>query len=165
MPRKRIIAPRLPWLSPEGYVIPSKLPLDPILAQAVSEDEQKSRHALNVLRMIHGDGRMEAGIFLLGLFAQAPDDWERRQQLVEALAGFATEGCARVLFSEFQRVKSSNSTRRYLGAVIQVLSRFPSELVQERFEALAEDTSFSYRMREKFRRAAGEMSDLDEFDF
>ena len=50
-----------------------------------------------------------------------------------------------------KRVKSSNTTRRYLGAVIKVLSDMPSELNEEGFRTLAEDRSFSPKMRDKFR--------------
>ena len=46
---------------------------------------------------------------------------------------------------------SSNTTRRYLGAVIKVLSDMPSELIEEGFRTLAEDRSFSPKMRDKFR--------------
>jgi hypothetical protein len=48
-------------------------------------------------------------------------------------------------------LKSSNTKRQYLAAVIKVLAAMPSELVQEGFTPLANDTSFSQRMRTKFR--------------
>jgi hypothetical protein len=50
-----------------------------------------------------------------------------------------------------KRVKSSNTTRRYMETLIKVLSRMPLELVKEGFEALAEDKLFSPKMRDKFR--------------
>jgi hypothetical protein len=67
------------------------------------------------------------------------------------MRGIDTKPCAELLFEELKRVRSSNTTRRYLGAVIKVLSAMPSELVEEGFEALAEGKSFSYKMRDKFR--------------
>lgn len=145
--------PRPPWLTPEGYVEPTKLPIESFLVQALSDDEEKSRNGIGILRMMQQYGRVDAGIFLLGLFVNATDDWGKRIRLVEALNGFRTEGCARVLFGELKRVKSSNTTRIYLGEVIKALSRFPPELVQAGFEELANDQSFSYRMRDKFRMA------------
>lgn len=151
MKTKRIPGPRPPWLTADGYLDPSRLPLDPYLDQAVSEDEKKSRNGIGILSMMHGHGRREAGIFLVGLLVHAPDDWEKRIRIVEALHEFKTEGCARVLFGELKRVKNSNTTRKYLDAVIKALSWFPPELVRARFEELAEDQSFSYRMREKLR--------------
>jgi hypothetical protein len=66
------------------------------------------------------------------------------------MTGFHTRPCADLLFSELKRVKSSNTTRRYLGAVIKALSFMPSELIKEGFEKLAEDRSFSPKMRDKF---------------
>ena len=63
-----------------------------------------------------------------------------------------------------KRVKSSNTTRRYLGAVIKVLSTMPSEFIEEGFETLAEDRTFSPKMREKF-GAVLENRLLDEDDW
>jgi hypothetical protein len=140
-------------LTAEGYLDPAKLPIESFLVEAMSDDEEKSRNGISILRMMQQHGRVDAGIFLLGMFVNAPDDWETRIRLVEALGGFYTEGCARVLFGELKRVKSSNTTRIYLGAVIKALSRFPPELAQAGFEELADDQSFSYRMRDKFRMA------------
>lgn len=55
---------------------------------------------------------------------------------------------------------SSNTTRRYLAAVLDVLARMPRELVAQEFELLSEDTRFSSRMRERFRLAAdGQLAD------
>ncbi len=79
------------------------------------------------------------------------DNWEKRISIVEAMRGIDTKPRADLLFAELRRVKSSNTTRRYLGAVIKVLATLPSELVEEGFEALAEDKSFSPKMRDKFR--------------
>jgi len=42
-------------------------------------------------------------------------------------------------------------TTVYLGAVIKVLSSMPSELVEDGFQTLAEDRSFSPKMRDRFR--------------
>ena len=67
------------------------------------------------------------------------------------MKGINTKPCADLLFSELKRVKSSNTTRRYLATVIKVLSSMPSELIEAGFRALAEDSSFSPKMREKFR--------------
>jgi hypothetical protein len=100
---------------------------------------------------MYSHGRTEAGVFLMGLLVNCEDNWEKRISIVEAMRGIETKPCAELLFAELKRVKSSNTTRRYLGAVIKVLSAMPSELVEDGFEALAEDKSFSYKMRDKFR--------------
>jgi hypothetical protein len=76
--------------------------------------------------------------------------------VVEAMRWINTKPCADLLFSELRRVKSSNTPRRYLGAVIKVLAAMPWELVEEGFESLSEDKSFSPKMRDKFREVLGE---------
>jgi len=45
--------------------------------------------------------------------------------------------------------------------VIETLARFPREMVEEGFDALAADRSFSYRMRKKFAGAARPAADDD----
>jgi hypothetical protein len=40
--------------------------------------------------------------------------------IVEVMTGIHTKPCADLLFGELKRVKSSNTTRRYLAAVIKV---------------------------------------------
>jgi hypothetical protein len=141
----------LPWITEEGYFDPGKLPIDSALKRALSDDDQEFRSGWNVLRSMCGHGRPEVAIFLMGLLVNCEDNWERRISIVEAMAGIDTKPCADALFSELRRVKSSNTTRRYLGAVIKVLATMPSELVEEGFEALAEDKTFSPKMRDKFR--------------
>jgi hypothetical protein len=153
---------RVPWITKEGYFDPSKLPIDGVLKQALSADDQKFREALRTLNMMQNHGRKEAGVQLLGLLATCDDRWERRISIVEALEGFNTKGCADFLFGELKRVKSSNTTRRYLGAVIKVLTRMPPELVEDGFESLAEDKSFSPKMRAKFRAVLEPPSWLDD---
>ena len=142
---------QFPWITKEGYFDPGKFPTDSVLKQALSDNDQEVRSALNLLSSMYGHGRTEAGIFLMGLLVNCEDNWEKRISIVEAMRGIDTKPCAELLFAELKRVKSSNTTRRYLGAVIKVLSAMPSELVEEGFEALAEDKSFSYKMRDKFR--------------
>jgi hypothetical protein len=66
------------------------------------------------------------------------------------LRGIKTKPCVDLLFGELKRVKSSNTTRRYLATVIDVLASMPKELIRQGFESLAEDRSFSPKMRDKF---------------
>jgi len=67
------------------------------------------------------------------------------------MKGIDTKPCADLLFSELKRIKSSNTTRRYLATVIEALSSMPTELIEDVFQTLAEDRSFSPKMRDKFR--------------
>ena len=141
----------VPWITKEGYFDPAKFPIDNVLKQALSEDDQEFRTGLNVLSSMCGYGRTEAGVFLMGVLLNCDDNWEKRITIVEAMKFIHTKPCADLLFGELKRVKSSNTTRRYLATVIKVLSSMPSELIEEGFEALAEDKSFSPKMRDKFR--------------
>jgi hypothetical protein len=143
----------VPWITKEGYFDPGKYPIDGALKQALSDDDHEFRSGLNLLSSMHSHGRTEAGIFLMGLLVNCEDSWEKRINIVEVMTSIKTKPCADLLFEELKRVKSSNTTRRYLGAVIKVLSTMPTDLVEERFEALAEDKTFSPKMRDKFRAA------------
>ena len=140
---------KVPWIAEEGFD-PAKFPIDGVLKQALSEDEREFHSGLTMLGSMYSHGREEAAIFLLGLLVTCRDDWKRRTAIVDALRGVETASCANTLFNELKRVKSTNTTRRYLAAVINVLASMPLELVQSGFEALANDKSFSYKMRNKF---------------
>lgn len=150
---------KVPWITSKGFIDLGKFPIDEVLKQAISTDEAEFRTGLAMLRSMYGHKRKEAGIFLLGLFVSCDDNWEKRNALVEALQGVNTQACADVLFQEFRRVKSSNTTRRYLGTVLRVLAQMPKELIEDGFEELANDGSFSQKMRAKFRAVLDQGSD------
>jgi hypothetical protein len=153
----------VPWITEDGYLDLTRVPLDGILKQAVSPDLHEAAKAWYTLRSIHERGRVEAGVFLLGLLVNTLDDWERRTRIVEALRGFATAGCAAVLFGELRRVKSSNTTRRYLDTVLKTLASMPRELVEEGFEELLQQPGFSPRMRAKFRAVLAELCGVHDW--
>jgi hypothetical protein len=142
---------RPPWLNERGEILPERLPLDSTLAQAISSDKRECREAVRVLGMMQQSGRVEAGIYLMGLLAGAPDDWESRTAIVEALHGFDIEGCTRLLFCELRAVKGSNTTRRYRDAVLKTLAALPVESTRAGFMAMLEDPTCSQRTREKVR--------------
>ena len=150
------------WISKDGDLDLAQFPIDGTLKQALSGDMHKFRSGLNLLQGMYGSGRDEAGIFLLGLLVACNDDLERRGLIVEALEGVNTKACADLLFAELQRVKSSNTTRRYLATVIKVLTSMPVELIQDGFRVLADDKSFSPKMRAKFEEARGGNRNFEE---
>ena len=153
----------VPWVTKEGYFDPTQFPIDSVLKQALSDDGQQFRSGLSLLRSMVGYGRTEAGVFLFGLLVNCDNNWEKRISIVEAMMGIHTKPCADLLFGELKRVKSSNTTRRYLAAAIKVLSSMPSELIEEGFQALAEDKTFSPKMRDKF-RAVVEKRLFDDYE-
>lgn len=160
--------PSVPWLTEKGVDL-SLMPLDSALKKAVDPDREKSRDAIVLLGSACHAGRTDAGVFLMGLLVSTPDtDLERRSDILQALRFHPTPPCTALLFGELRRVKSSNTTRKYLDEVIDALRRFPREIVEDGFDDLAADTSFTPRMREKFRRAAGHVIDrrgADEDDY
>ena len=139
-----------PWITKDGYFDVTKFPIDSILAQIQREDEESFLGALSILQSMQLHGRQEAGIFLMGFLANLSDDWEKRIEVVKAIKGFHALGCANLLFSEMKRVKSSNTTRRYLNTVLEALADMPLHLIKSGFEELLRDKGFSYRMKNKF---------------
>ncbi len=79
---------------------------------------------------------------------------ERRGLIVEALQGVNTKACADLLFAELKRVKKLQYHEAVLGDGHQVRAGLHAlELIQEGFTSLANDNSFSYKMRAKFEEA------------
>lgn len=149
--------PKVPWITEEGYLDLTRLPLDSLVRQALSSDPQEAGRAWRTLGSMQQSGCREAGVFLLGLLACLPDAWDRRTVLVKCLKGFREPGCVAYLFGELKRVKGSNTTRRYLDAVLETLASLPRELVEEGFEELIEESGFSPLMRVKFRAILDEL--------
>jgi hypothetical protein len=141
---------RLPGITEDGFPDPAQFPIDPVLKQALSDDRQEFHSAVSLLRSMYNYERAEAGVFLIGLLLTCGDNWEKRRAVATALYDVQTEVCVNALFGELKRVKNTNSTRRYLNEVIDVLSCMPPALVRPGFEELAKDKSLTPRMRAKF---------------
>ena len=144
----------VPWITAEGTLDCSKFPIDVPIRQCLDPSSEKFGHGCRFLGSMVSRGRVDAGIFLLGLLRYYEEDLSAMTMVVESLAEFQDPRCAAALFGELHRVPSSNKTRRYLDIVIKSLTRLPADMVQERFRALSRETAFSYKMRAKFRDAA-----------
>jgi hypothetical protein len=142
---------KISWITNDGFFDPAKFPIDDILKQAVGNNERHFRSALIMLQSMCDHGRKEAGVFLLGMLVTWEDNWEQRIAIVDALNVVETEACVDLLFRELKRVKSSNTTRKYLTAILKVLMKMPSELVLPGFRSLCNDNFFTPRMRHKFK--------------
>jgi len=147
----------IPWLAEDGSLDPARFPIEGLLQQALDRDDGNFRTACTMLQSLCSHGRSEAGVYLLGLLCFYQGDLERLAVIVESLAAFRAPQSAAALFGELRRVKSDNSTRGYLAVVLRTLLRFPPELVEDGLSVLAEDRSFSIKMRQKFRVAAEEL--------
>ncbi len=157
------LTPRPAWLTPQGHIDLQKFPIEPALRQSLDEEERSFYSGVGFLRSMVSGGRLEAGVYLLGLLRHYADDLERLKVVANALGEFRTRQAVSALVSEFYRIESSNRTRGYLNEVLKALSRFPRSLAQEPLLNLAEDGRFSYRMKRKFEDLAGELSDREEF--
>lgn len=141
----------VPWITADGYFDPGKFPMDPVVLQTLSSDDHEFRAGCRMLGGMLNFNRPEAGVHLLGLLTYYAGDLKRLEVLVEQLSQFHHKAAADALLAEFRRVKSSNTTRRYLSCVLRSLSYFPGRLVEAGLEELATDTSFSPKLRAKFR--------------
>jgi hypothetical protein len=129
-----------------------------VLKQALSDDRREFHSAVSLLRSMYNYDRKEAGVFLIGLLLTSGDNWEKRRAIATALYDVQNEVCVNVLFGELKRVKNTNSTRRYLNEVIDVLSCMPPPLVLPGLEELAADTSLTPRMRAKVESVRGDLA-------
>ena len=138
------------WITKDGFLDPLKLPLAPILSQALHEEEEMFRTGCTVLSTIASRGGREAGVFLLGLLAYYRARPDRLVRVVSALSSFPTPITVEALAGELYRVDSTNATRGYLAEVLGALTRLPRELWEAKLSDMAQDNHFSPRWRRKF---------------
>ncbi len=136
-----------PWLTERGIDL-SRVPIDSILLQAVSPVDEEFRSGCSLLRSMSYAGRVEAGVFLLGLIRYYPEDYARLTLIAEALASFPVVATVDTLASELRRVKGSSSTRRYLRRIIDTLAYFPAKLVEDQVQSLSTDPQIGVRIRQ-----------------
>ena len=136
-----------PWLTERGIDL-SRVPIDSILRQALSPEDDKFHSGCALLSSMSSAGRVEAGVFLLGLLQHYREDVARLTELAKALSSFPTAATVDALSSELRRVKGSSSTRRYLRRIIDTLEYFPEKLVQEQIQSLSTDPKIGVRSRQ-----------------
>lgn len=146
----------VPWITSTGSIDIAKLPIEPILEQAVGcvgvpdEFRQELRSACFVLTTMASGGRAEAGVFLCGLLGFYADDVDKKMVVVEALGRLECRQAADVLFGELDRIVSSASTRVYIAAVLKALRNLPEDLTVPGFQRMLGDKKWSYKMKDKF---------------
>ena len=146
----KIPVAEVPWLTERGLDL-SRLPIDSILRQALSPNEEQFRTGCSLLGSMSHVGRVEAGVFLLGLLRQYRDDYGRLTLIAEALWSFPTVATVDALASELRRVKGSSSTRGYLRRIIDTFEQFPAQLVEEQIQELSSDPQVGARFRQRLR--------------
>ncbi|MBI3373544.1 MAG: hypothetical protein HY017_17600 [Betaproteobacteria bacterium] len=142
-----------PWLTEQGLEL-SRFPIDSILRQALSQNEEEFRSGCTLLSSMSHGGRVEAGVFLLGLLRQYPEDYGRLTLIAEALGSFPTAATVDAFASELRRVKGSSATRGYLRSIISALERFPAQLADEKILELSTDQQVGARFRHHLRSIA-----------
>ena len=139
------------WITADGELNLAEMPIDGILKQTIDlADFERFRSGCTMLGSMAHSGRMEAGLYLIGLLGYYASDLQRLVVIAEQLVHFRHQSSANALLAEFRRVKSSNTTRRYLDQVVRTLAVLPADLVDPGLLALAEDDSLSQKMRAKF---------------
>ena len=151
-------APKVPRITEDGFCDPAQFPIDSVLKQALSDDRRDFHSAVSLLRSMYNHDRKEAGVFLIGLLLTCGDNCEKRRAIATTLFDVQNEGCVNVLLGELKRVKNTNSTRRYLNEVIDVLSCMPPPLVLPGLEELIADNSLPPRMRAKVESARNDLA-------
>lgn len=159
--------PNVPWITADGFD-PAKFPIEVPIRQCLDPSSRQFRDGCTFLGVMASRGRVDAGIFLLGLLRYDEDDSAVAALVVQCLAHFHDARCVRAFVGELHRVPSSNRKRRYLDTVIDAIRLSRVESVRGAFETLAQDNAFSYRMRAKFAAAGGHpgyrRGSLDDLD-
>jgi hypothetical protein len=136
------------------YFDPATYPLEKVLKKALSREDRDFHTACQLLIARKEHAEDEVIVVFLGLLAFYSDNLARLTSIVGFLRIVPSEATAERLFAELRRVKSANTTRGYLSAVLDSLAEYPLSLTGDRFAELSEDPAFSQRRRAQFRALA-----------
>jgi hypothetical protein len=139
-----------PWFTAQGIDL-ALYPIDGVLRQAMSSEDGDFRAASSILKSTCGAGRIDAGIFLLGLQRRYPENYERLTLIADALEWFQYPETVQAFAGELRRAKGSSLTRRYLRRIIEALKQFPPELACEAIQSLSLDPLVGTRFRKHLR--------------
>src|SRR5437660_12883810 len=89
-----------PWITAEGTIDLTKLPIDFILKQAIDPEYEQFRAACVLVGSMAGAGRLEAGLYLLGLRGWYASEWPRVEVIAEGLAHVPPESALNALLAE-----------------------------------------------------------------
>lgn len=136
-----------PWFTAQGIDL-ALYPIDGVLRRALSSKDEDFRSACSILKSMCSAGRVDAGVFLLGLQKHYPNDYKRLTLIADALEWFHCPATVLAFESELRRVKGSSLTRRYLRRVIDALKQLPSDLTRETIQSLSFDPLVGTRFRQ-----------------
>ena len=129
----------------------SSFPIDSVLRQALSPNDEKFRTGCALLMSMSGAGRIEAGVFLLGLVKHYSENYGRLTLIADSLGSYPTRETVDVFGSELRRVPGSSATRGYLRKIVDVLEHFPSDITNEQICGLASDSRVGARFRQRLK--------------
>ncbi len=136
------------------YFDPATYPLEKVVKKALSREDGDFHTACQLLVARKEHAEDEVTVVFLGLLAIYRDNLKRLTWIVRFLRVVPSEATAQRLFEELRRVKSNNTTRAYLSAVLDTLAEYPPSLTGDGFAELSEDGAFSQRRRAQFRALA-----------
>ena len=136
-----------PWFTAHGIDL-QLYPIDGVLRQALSSDDREFQSACSILKSMCSGGRIEAGIFLIGLQRRHSENYGRLTTIADALECFQCPETVNAFASELRRVSGSSITRRYLRRVIDALATLPPELARETIQSLSSDPLVGTRFRQ-----------------
>ena len=139
-----------PWLTSQGIDL-ALYPIDGVLRKALSSKDEDFRAACSILSSMCSAGRVDAGVFLIGLQKYYPENYERLILIADALQWFHCPATVQAFASELRRVQGSSLTRRYLRRVIDTLKRLPPELAAATIQSLSSDPLVGTRFRQHLR--------------
>jgi len=140
----------VPWITKDGYFDFTKYPIDSVLKQALSQDDNEFIGACSVLSSMYNSGRQEAAIYMYGLIGQYYCNISRKDIIIKFIKVVKTKECANILFKELNGIKSNNSSRNYINTMINVLMEFPLVHIKDGFEELLNNKKWSAKMKRKF---------------
>jgi hypothetical protein len=143
----RIQGAALPWLTDHGIDL-ALYPIDGVLRQALSSKDEDFRSACSILKAMCSAGRVDAGVFLLGLQKHYSENYERLTFIADALEWFQSPATVQAFASELRRVQGSSTTRRYLRRIIDALKQLPPELTGDTIQSLCSDPLVGTRFRQ-----------------
>lgn len=139
------------------------VPLEYNFKVAAGSDRQEVLRSVRILGVATMFGRVEAGVFLMGLLVAArPEDRELRAELVSALRHTRTPACAALLLDQLVSLPESPEYTPLLEILLDVLAEMPMAFIEQRLLALARDERFSQAQRRGFLQV---LEDADSLSF
>jgi hypothetical protein len=131
------------------------LPVEPYLQDLYSTSGTRREQAGNTLGALVTLGNEKAGDALLNFLKELgpPETLEQSKFKAETLRHFKGQksnlDLLEMLFTDLENTSSNNSTRQWITAILDFLSRAPLELVEGRLQSMVDRKFFSHRLKKR----------------